>query len=91
MEYREAERFYYSELLTEEQAKQIRARRDKRLKDIAVGKNKDGSPKGKPQKQSDETAEKYRERMRDWQEQRKIAQEALQEYAKRDAFDLQTQ
>jgi len=80
-EYREAERFYYSELLTEEQAKEIRARRDKRLKDIAIGKNKDGSPKGKPKRQDDENIVQYNERLRNWQDERKIAQEAMKALA----------
>lgn len=79
-EYRDAERFYYSELLTEEQAKTIRARRDKRLRDLAVGKNKDGSPKGKPVHQRGEAFTQYRERLSKWQDEREIAREALQEF-----------
>lgn len=80
-EYRKAEMFYYSELLTEEQAKAIRATRDRRLRSLATGKNKDGTPKGKPVRQSGETATAYRERLREWQEQRTIAQEAMKSFA----------
>ena len=87
-EYQKAERFYYSELLTEDQAKEVRARRDKRLKDLAFGKNKDGSPKGKPEKKSDEKFDKYRERLRVWKEERQTAQEALQEHKDRASIDL---
>lgn len=78
LEYKEAERFYYSELLTEEQAKTIRARRDKRLRDLAFGMNKDETPKGRPEKQSDETSATYRERLRAWEEERRTAKEAVQ-------------
>jgi len=76
-EYRRAEQFYYSELLTEEQANAIRTRREKRIKDLASAKNKDGSPKGKPEKTADETAEEFRDRLKKWQDERKLAQEFL--------------
>lgn len=75
----------YAEFLTEEQAKAIRARRDERLRDLrdlAFGTNKDGSPKGKPEKKPDETFAKYGERLRAWQEKRKLAQEALKDFSK---------
>lgn len=77
-EYKKAEQFYYSELLTEEQAKEIRHRREKRLHDMAFGKNKDGSPKGKPEKKPSETNTSYRKRLEEWQNQRKTAREALE-------------
>ena len=81
-EYRKAEMFYYSELLTEEQAKEIRTRRDKRLKDLAGGTNKDGTPKGQPKQQDGETVDKYRERFQEWKDAQKLAQEALQNFPK---------
>jgi hypothetical protein len=82
-EYRKAERFYYSELLTEDQATEIRVRRDKRLKDLAFGKNKDGSPKGKPEKQRDETTAEYQLRLSEWNQQRQTAAEAWNEFNKK--------
>lgn len=87
-EYRRAEQFYYSELLTEEQATAIRTRREKRIKDLASAKNKDGSPKGKPEKTADETAEEFRDRLKKWQDERKLAQEFLRAQS---AIDLRNQ
>jgi hypothetical protein len=78
-EYWQAEQFYYSELLTEEQAKAIRTRRDKRLKDLAFGTNKDGTPSGEPEESKDESVAEYQKRKKAWLEERKLAKEAWKE------------